>query len=89
MYGRQPHFPADVILGLALHTTTAPNISNFVQKMWEHAKWAQRKAEAFQAKKAQCHKRNYNKRSKAAALEVEDTVLVHVTTFKGHHKIQD
>ena len=26
---------------------------------------------------------------RAAALEVGDTVLVHVTTFKGHHKRQD
>ena len=28
-------------------------------------------------------------RDKTAALEVRDTVLVHVTAFKGHHKIQD
>ena len=38
---------------------------------------------------AQCHKLNYDKRSKAAALEVGDTVLVCVTSFKGHHKIQN
>ena len=35
------------------------------------------------------HKPNYDKRGKAAALEVRDTVLVCVTTFKGCHKIQD
>ena len=57
--------------------------------MREHAKWAQKKAEAFQAKEAKCHKHNYNKCSRAAALEVWDTVLVWVTAFKGHHKIQD
>ena len=28
-------------------------------------------------------------RSRAAALEVRDMVLVHVTIFKGHHKMQD
>ena len=27
--------------------------------------------------------------SRAAALEVGDVVLFHVTTFKGHHKIQE
>ena len=48
-----------------------------------------KKAETFQAKEAQYHKQNYDKRSKAAALEVGDTVLVHVTAFKGHHEIQD
>ena len=54
----------------------APNTSKFVQKMWECAKWA-------------CHKWNYDKRSKAAALEVGDTVPVHVAAFEDHHKIQD
>ena len=57
--------------------------------MRECVKWVNNKAETFQAKEAQCHKQNYDKRSKAAALEVGDTVLVHVTAFKGHHEIQD
>ena len=43
MYRRQPHLPVDVTLGLAPHTTTAPNTLKFVQKMREHAKWAQKK----------------------------------------------
>ena len=57
--------------------------------MRECARWAQKKAEAFQAKEAQCHKKNYDKRSKAVALEVGDMVLVHVTAIKSHQKIQD
>ena len=89
MYGRQPHLPVDVTLGLAPHTITEPNTSKFIQKMRECAKWAQRKAEAFQAKDVQRHKQNYNKRGRAAALEVRDMVLVCVTAFRGHHKIQD
>ena len=48
-----------------------------------------KKAETFQAKEVQWHKLNYDKRSMAVALEVGDTVLVHVTAFKGCHKIQD
>ena len=48
-----------------------------------------KKAEAFQAKEAEYHKCNYDKCSRAAALEVRNIVLVHVITFKGHHKIQD
>ena len=65
------------------------NTSKFIQKLREHTKWAHEKAEAFQAKEAQRHKWNYDKRGRAAALEVRDTVLVCVTTFKGHHKMQD
>ena len=48
-----------------------------------------KKDEAFQAKEAKCHKCNYGKNSRAVVLEVGDMVLVCVTTFKGHHKIQD
>ena len=89
MYGRQPHLPVDVVLGLPPQTMTAPDMTKFMQKMREHAKWAWKKAETFQAEEAECHKHNYDKHSRAAALEFGDTVLVHVTTFKSHHKIQD
>ena len=68
---------------------TEPNTSKFIQKIRECTKWAHEKAEAFQAKEAQRHKQNYDKRGRAAALEVRDMVLVCVTTFKGHHKMQD
>ena len=70
MYGRQPHHPVDVTLGLVL-----PNLC--------------KKAKLFQAKEAWHHKLNYNKHSRAQALEVGDMVLVYVTAFKGHHKMQD
>ena len=89
MYGRQPHLLVDVTLDLAPHTITEPNTSKFIQKIRECTRWAQRKAEAFQAKEAQRHKQNYDKKGRAVALEVRNTVLVHVTTFKGYHKIQD
>ena len=48
-----------------------------------------KKAETFQAKEAECQKCNYDKCSRAVALEVRNTVLVCITAFKGHHKIQD
>ena len=89
MFGRQPCLPVDVALGLAPHTITEPNTTKFVQKLREQTKWVHEKAEAFQAKEAQRHKHNYDRKSRAAALEGGDTFLVHVTTFKGHHKMQD
>ena len=89
MFGRQPCLPVDVALGLVPCTIMEPNTSKFIQKLRECTKWAHEKAEAFQAKEAQRHKCNYDKRSRAAALEVGYMVLVHVTTFKGHHKMQD
>ena len=89
MFGRQPCLPVDVALGLAPCTIMEPNTTKFVQKLREWTKWAHEKAKAFQAKEAKRHKHNYNKKGRAATLEVGDTVLVYVTTFKGQHRIQD
>ena len=89
MFGRQPCLPVDVALGLAPPTIMEPSTSKFIQKLREHTKWVHEKAEAFQAKEAQRHKCNYDKRSRAAACKVGDMVLVHVTTFKCQHKMQD
>ena len=89
MYGRQPHLPVDVALGLVLHSVMAPTTLKYVQTLREHVQWAHKKAKLFQAKEAQCHKLNYDKHVRAAVLEVGDTVLVHVTAFKGCHKIQN
>ena len=52
MFGRQPHLPVDVALGLAPCTIMESNTTKFVQKLRERTKWAHEKAEAFQAKEA-------------------------------------
>ena len=89
MFGRQPHLPVDVAPGLAPCTITEPNTTKFVQKLREQTKWAHKKAEAFQAKEAKRHKHNYDRKSRPVALEVRDMILVCVTAFKGHNKMQD
>ena len=76
MFGRQPRLLVDVALGLAPCTITESNTSKFVQKLREQNKWAQEKAETFQAKEAKRHKHNYDKKGRAAALEL--------TTCWGH-----
>ena len=72
-----------------MHNHRAKHIQVCSENQRAHPWWAQKKAEAFQAKEAQWHKQNYGKQGRAAALEVGDMVLVHVTAFKGCHKIQD
>ena len=86
MYGRQPHLPIDVALGLAPQNMSAPDMIKFVQKMRECTKWARKKAEAFQAKEAEHHKHNYDKCSRAVALEVGDMVLVCKNCLQGSPK---
>ena len=70
MFGRQPHLPVDVALGLAPCTITESNTTKFVQKLREQTKWAHKKMETFQAKEAKRHKWKYDKKGRAAALEV-------------------
>ena len=89
MYGRQPHLPIDVTLGLALTSVPAPTSTKYVQKLREYVRWAHRKAEQFQQKEVQCHKQNYDRCSRAVDLREEDKVLVHATAFRGRHKIQN
>ena len=89
MFGRQPCLPVDVTLGLAPCTIREPNTTKFAQKLRNRNKWAHEKVEAFQAKEAERHKHNLDKKGKAVALEVGGTVLVHVTAFKGRHKMQN
>ena len=88
-----PHVWEATAPSCGCHFRISPSLNygiyHLMQKMQEHVKWVHKKSETFQAKKAQCHKQNYDKRSKATALEVGDMVLVHETAFKGHHKIQD
>ena len=66
-----------------------PKINNHTQFHQVHPKIEDhiRKADLSQQKEAQCHKCNYDKHSKAVSLRMGDTVLVHVTAFKGRHKI--
>ena len=81
MYGRQPHLPIDVTLGLAPKAVTVPTSTKYVQKLREHVRWTHRKADQFQQKEVQHHKQNYDRHSRAVALREGDTVLVHATAF--------
>ena len=54
--GDNPIFQQMLPLVWHLKPTRAPDTSKFIQKMREHAKWAQKKAKTFQAKEAKCHK---------------------------------
>ena len=81
-----PDFP--VTLGIVHQLITTLTSKKYIQKLRDYIKWAQRKANLFQWKKAQCHKQNYDRHSNAVFLRMGDMALVCVTTFKGRHKIQ-
>ena len=89
MYRRQPHLPVRCHLRIG---TTLTYGTYHLKIHTEYARMCQmghKMTKTCQAKEAQHRKLNYDKRRKAAALEVGDMVLVHVPTLKGHHKIQN
>ena len=88
MYGRQPHLPIDVTLGLTPNSVATPTSTKYVWKLRECARWAP-KVDQFQQKEAWHHKQNYDKHRRAAAWKEGYTVLICVTIFKGWHKIQN
>ena len=88
MYRRQPQLPINVSLGLTPKLITVPTSTKYIQKLREHIRQTHRKADLFQQKEVWCHKCYYDKWSKAVSLRMGDMVLVHITAFKGRHKIQ-
>ena len=84
-----PSYLLTFTLGLTPKLVTVPISTKYVQKLREHGRWAHRKANLFQQKVVMYHKQNYDRCRKAVALMMGDMVLVHVTAFKGRHKIQD
>ena len=89
MYGKTTQLSIDVTLRLTPNSVATPTSTWYIQKLREHIRWAHSQADLFQQKEAWHHKQNYDKCSKAVALRMGDTVLIHVTTFKGRHKIQN
>ena len=60
-----------------------PTSTTYIQKLRELIRWTHKKGNLFQQKEAWCHKQDYDKCSRAVAVRIGGTVLVHVTTFKG------
>ena len=53
LQGSAPAFSClgDNLISLAPHTITEPNTTKFVQKIWEHTRWAQKRLRQFRLKK--------------------------------------
>ena len=70
MYMRQTHLPINITLRLTSKSITTPTSTKYIQNLRDCFRWAHRKADLFQQKKAQHYKHNYNKHSKAVSLRM-------------------
>ena len=88
MFGRHPKLPIDALLGIE-QNEMFDSQSDFIQNLKTILKQAYELA-SLEMQKAQKHqKKNYDKRLRAAFLEVGDKVLVKIVKFDGKHKKAD
>ena len=88
MFGRHPKLPIDALFGIE-QNEMFDSQSDFIQNLKTRLKQAYELA-SLEMQKAQKHqKKNYDKRLRAASLEVGDKVLVKIVKFDGKHKIAD
>ncbi len=89
MFGRHPRLPVDLAFGLDIEPSKTRSMSAFIKGLRERLREAytiaSKTAQANQARQ----KVNYDKKARAAALEIGDRVLVKIVAFQGKHKISD
>ena len=86
VYGRHPWLPIDFKFEINSKSVLTPTSSRYIQELRHHIKWAYKKAKLFHQKEVQWHKQKCDQYSEAVSLKSGDTVLVHVTVFKGWQK---
>jgi hypothetical protein len=88
MFGRHPRLPIDVLFGLKQNHPDK-NTPDYIQNLKRRLKEAYELA-SIEMQKAQNHqKKNYDKKSRGAVIEIGDRVLVKIVKFNGKHKIAD
>ena len=89
MFGRQPHLPLDVTLGVASHAIMEPKCFQICPKVKRMCQVGSKESQGLSGQRSTKSQAQLWQRGRAAAWEVSNMVLAHVTTFKGHHKMQD
>lgn len=88
MFGRKPRLAVDVVLGLG-NEEHETDRNRYVVGLRERLEDAYQLASAGAVKAQKRQRSNYDKRARAAVVEVGDLVLVKVVSFDGKHKIAD
>ena len=89
MFGRQPKIALDVVLGLVNDEHEEVDYGKYMATMRSRLKQAHEQASKNMMSSQERQSRNYNKRARAASLDVGNQVLVKVVSFDGKHKIAD
>ena len=74
--GDNPDTPSMSLLDIPPKSISTLTSTKYIQKLRDHIRWTDRKADLFQQKEVWHHKHNYNKCSKAVSLRMGDMVLM-------------
>jgi transposase InsO family protein len=89
MFGRQPRLPIDLAFGLDLDQPESKSLCKYIRNLRERLQTAYDLAQKT-TKDAQARQKGYyDRKARAATLDIGDRVLVKVVAFNGKHKIAD
>ena len=89
MFGREPHLPIDVALGVNSVTSVSGSYPAYIANLQDHLSLAYQKVIKESRKSAARNKQSYDSRVRQATMQVGDLVLVRNLSIRGKHKLAD
>ena len=89
MFGREPHLPIDVALGVNSVTSGSGSYPAYITNLRDRLSLAYQKVIEESRKSAACNKQPYDSQARQATIQVGDLVLVRNLSIRGNHKLAD
>ena len=89
MFGRHPRLPVDLAFGLETEPNNTRSLLQYTKSIQERLRQAYDLATLSATKSRTRQKQQYDRRARAAVLDIGDRVLVKIVAFDGRHKLSD
>lgn len=89
MFGRPPKLAIDAFLGLNSSDVSSKSQNEYARKLRDRLTDAYKKASETAEKAAEANKVQYDRKARAAEVQIGDLVLVRNVSIRGKHKIAD
>ena len=89
MFGREPHLPIDVALGVNSVTSGSGSYPAYIANLRDRLNIAYQKVIEESIKSAARNKQSYDSRARQATIQVGDLVLLRNLSIRGKHKLAD
>ena len=89
MFGREPHLPIDVALGVNPVTSGSGSYTAYIANLRDRLSLAYQKVIEESRNSAARNKQSYDRQARQASIQVGDLVLVRNLSIRGKHKLAD